>query len=190
MIEIRNLSKSYDDKEVFKDYDLRLKDGGLYVLSGASGAGKTTLLRLISGLEKPDKGEIVFSGDLSDHGIPGVVFQEDRLCEDFNAVENVMMACKGITEREASEELLMLLQKDCLNKPVKDLSGGQKRRVALIRALAKERDYYLLDEPLNALDKENVEKVIDYILKKRKGKLMIIASHNMEKPDGCEIIHI
>ncbi|MCR4715997.1 MAG: ATP-binding cassette domain-containing protein [Lachnospiraceae bacterium] len=179
MIEFKNISKSYNDLVVFDKLNIKFEEGKCYLLTGISGIGKTTLLRLILGLEKADSGEIIFSDEIknSDEGV-GVVFQEDRLLEDFSSIENVMLTKANAKKEDAINELKKLLDESLINKPVKKLSGGQKRRVSIVRALAFSRDFYILDEPFNGLDEGNKDKVISYIKEKQKDKLIIIASHD------------
>lgn len=146
MIRIQNLCKSYGGKPVLRQYSLTVQ--GPLVLMGPSGCGKTTLLRCLMGLERPDSGTITGVGKLA------AVFQEDRLCPQLNAVDNICLTGNGLRREDAKRELCNLgFTADDLCKPARKLSGGQKRRVALLRALLCEGAQTLLfDEPTTGMD--------------------------------------
>lgn len=180
MIELIRVSKSFGNEQVLHELSLRLKDGGIYRITGESGIGKTTLLRLILGLEKPDVGTIRFTENCAENRSPGVVFQEDRLCENFTAVENITMTDRRIGREAARASLLEILPEEALNKPVGLLSGGQKRRVAIARAMTAEHAFFVLDEPFNGLDEENRQQVMRYILAHRRGRTVIFAAHDAD----------
>ena len=121
---ITNLSKSYGETVVFRDFSARLPFGETTVITGVSGGGKTTLLRLILGLETPDGGEIA--------GVPArraAVFQEDRLCPQLTALENVLLTAGRKKEREARDILARLGLGESLAVPAAELSGGMRRRL-------------------------------------------------------------
>ncbi|MBR6222761.1 MAG: ABC transporter ATP-binding protein [Lachnospiraceae bacterium] len=174
-ISLKNVTKAYDKNEVIKDYDLVIPEGDVHYITGPSGSGKTTLLRLIAGLEKPDKGSI--------EGVPeriGMVFQEDRLVETLSAVENVylVLSRKDADRKVIKEHLLMVgLSKDQLDNPVSTFSGGMKRRVAVVRAMMSDSELVLLDEPFSGLDEDTKTLVTDYIMKQKKGRTLMIATH-------------
>ena len=106
------------------------------------------------------------------------VFQEDRLCESFSAVDNVLMtADASMTRKDAEQELRELLPQETLNRPVSTLSGGQKRRVAICRALCAPSDLLILDEPFTGLDAGTKSDVIRYLKKKSAGKLTLLSTH-------------
>ena len=155
-IEAEHLFKSYDGKNVLNDFSLDISSDSSYVITGESGAGKTTFLRILLGLEKPDQGRVRLLGDYKYSRVnAGVVFQEDRLCEAFSAVDNVAMVSKKLSPRIAREELEKLLPADQLDKPVCELSGGMRRRVCIIRACIVPSDVIIMDEPFTGLDEEN-----------------------------------
>lgn len=123
-IEAEHIYKSYSGKPILQDFSLDVSSDSSYVLTGESGVGKTTFLRILLGLEKPDAGRVRLLGDYKYSRVnAGVVFQEDRLCEGFSAVENVAMVNRRLSERIAREELEKLLSADQLDKPVYELSG-------------------------------------------------------------------
>lgn len=168
------ISKNYGDKCVLNGYSAVYRTGETYTLREASGWGKTTLFRIISGLEKCDAGEITITGKSGGTKL-SYLFQEDRLCEDYNAVKNVALVCGS--EKKARSILLRLLNEEDLDKAVKELSGGQKRRVAIARAYSIKSDIILLDEPFNGLDDQNKQAVKTFMEEEGKGRITIVASH-------------
>lgn len=174
---IKNVSKSYGEKHVLTDYSDVIKAGEIKLYDWESGAGKTTLFKLINGEEAIDFGTI----DKKDAEV-SILFQEDRLCTQYSAIKNVEMITGD--GDDASFELLKLLDEDVIRRPVSELSGGQKRRVALVRAVVSDADIYLLDEPFNGLDDNNRKKAMEYIEDKLKGKIVLIATHIMESDDN------
>ncbi len=191
MIEFRNVTKSYEGKPVLQDLNLKLEDGKTYILTGVSGIGKTTLLRLILGLEKEDAGRILREEPDAGEGLTaGVVFQEDRLCEDFDPVTNVKMACPGMSRDRVESRLRDLLPEDALSRPVRELSGGQRRRVAVCRAMAGDHACYVLDEPFNGLDEETRKRTIAFIRREAEGRMLILAVHDLEGLEFGEEIRL
>ena len=142
---------------------------------GESGSGKTTLLRILLGLEEADHG--TFEG-LSRPVI--CLFQEDRLFEDFAVLKNIRAAAP----HASTEEILCHLNELGLNgeekRPVRTLSGGMKRRVALIRAVLARSETLLLDEPFKGLDEETAKKAADYLLRHQNGRTVILVTHEKE----------
>ncbi len=185
MIKLKNVYKSFDEKQVLKDFSMSVNDGERVCIMGPSGCGKTTIINLLLGIEKPDSGEVVCPR-------ASVVFQENRLCEDFSAVTNVKLVMPKV-DIEAAEELLCgLMLKDDMYKPVREFSGGMKRRTALARALACEREVLLLDEPFKGLDTETRATVADFINKKTAGKTLLLVSHDRAEAEllGARIIEL
>ncbi len=178
-LKIKDLSKAFGNLEVLNQVSLTLPSGPIHCLMGPSGSGKTTFLRILLGLEQADSGTI--------EGLRGkrasAVFQEDRLCEAFSPVENVAMVLPGSVSRNrkgAYEELLSLLPEESLSRPVSTLSGGMKRRVAIVRALSAPSDMIVMDEPFTGLDEATKGSVIRYILNRSAGKLVIVSTHQEE----------
>lgn len=186
---ITDLCKTFDDNEVLKNVNITLKDNSIYCLMGASGIGKTTLLRILMGLEHAD------SGSISGIDIKSIscMFQEDRLIHDLSAIDNVRIVLRGKNNRdEISNNLLSILPDDSLDMPVSSLSGGMKRRVALARALSYPGKLIILDEPFTGLDKDTKLNVIDYILKMRNNRTLLITTHGTDDANllGAEIIKL
>lgn len=190
-IVIKNLSKSFDGRLVLNDLDMELTSGNTYCLMGASGIGKTTFLRILLGLEQPDSGNVTHKGCTGPDCRMTAVFQEDRLCEAFSALDNVLLAAGKNPEREAVyKELCRLLPEESVTRPVSTLSGGMKRRVAILRALLAPSYAIVMDEPFTGLDEDTKQIVIDYIKEKTRDKLLIVVTHQEEDVtalDGCLI---
>jgi NitT/TauT family transport system ATP-binding protein len=173
-IKIDNLSKSYGDKNVLSDFSAVIEEGTCTVLMGPSGCGKTTLLRILMGLEQADGGKI--------SGIPeriAAVFQENRLCEEFSAVTNVAMVLdRKIPEETIRQHLSRIGLSDSQDQPVSELSGGMKRRVAIVRALLADAELLLLDEPFKGLDEATKREVMDYFMEQSAGKTSLVVTHD------------
>lgn len=167
------VSKSYGDKTVLQDFSAVYKHGEIYYLTSPSGSGKTTLLRLLCGLEKTDRGMIRITK--AEEAFFSMVFQEDRLCMDYSALKNVEMVTGD--RKKAEEALCLLLEEDAIDKPCSQLSGGMKRRVALVRAMEAESDCVLLDEPFTGMDTETKDRAEAYIRDRQQGRIVIMATH-------------
>ena len=178
-IEIKALSHRFGDKIIFENYDLCLQDGGLYGLTAPSGRGKTTLLRILMGLQVPDHGSLSTGVRYS------AVFQTDRLLPGKNAVEQLLFVRGSRIDRNAAEAFLRdLLPENSLDQPVAELSGGMQRRVAIARALWAESDCVLMDEPFTGLDEDTLRHTADFILSERKGRTLLLSTHQKELLDG------
>ena len=167
------VSKRFGEQVILKRTDAQWEQGGIYFLTGPSGSGKTTILKLLAGLETPDEGQVEGTDEIS------MVFQEDRLCEAYSAVKNLEMITGNASM--ARKELEKLLAAEALDKPCGQLSGGMKRRVAVVRALTAASNTVLLDEPFTGLDGENRQRTVEYILENRRGRTFLIASHHREE---------
>ena len=177
-IKIENLSKSYDDKQVFQNLNMELEEGKITCIMAPSGKGKTTLLRILIGLEKADCGTVT---GIKEKNI-SVVFQEDRLCENLNVLSNIRLVQKEKIEIREGLEAVGLL--DCCHQSVRELSGGMKRRVAILRALYAKWDILFLDEPFKGLDKETKERVIEFLRKSCEGKTVICITHEEKEAEA------
>ncbi len=178
-IQLHDIWKSFSGKEILKGINWEIGSDDCFLLTGPEGSGKTLLLRLILGLEKADKGSVNLLGDYKyDTVNAGVVFQEDRLCEPFSAVENVAMVNERLSEKVAGEELSKFLPSDRLFVPVCELDEVERRLVVMIRACIIPSDILLLDEPFRGMDKELREKAIRYIRNKAGHKGIVFAGRD------------
>lgn len=188
-INIEGICKAYDGRAVLQDLSMTLEKGQCYCLMAPSGAGKTTLFRLLMGLETADRGRItgIAPGDIA------VMFQEDRLLMHLSPVQNVLPVCTEKPDlQQIRKNLLRILPAECLEQPVRELSGGMKRRVALARALYYPGRLILLDEPFTGLDRETKEAVIHYLQIHRNGRTLLMATHDREDAEllDAEILHL
>lgn len=200
MIEIRNLRKKFGDNEVLKGINIDIKKGNVIAIIGPSGTGKSTLLRCINALERADEGTIKineFNADFSNinkndiHTLrtrTSMVFQNSNLYRNKTALENIMeplITVKKIEKREAEKTAIKLLEKvgmyDKKDSYPETLSGGEKQRVGIARAMGVEADIMLFDEPTSALDPELVNEVLDVIKSlANQHTTMLIVTHEMK----------
>ncbi len=205
MIIIRNITKRFDQLEVLRGINLEIPDGQVVSIVGASGAGKTTLLQIMGTLDKPNTGTIeIDDTDVSRMSQTqlanfrnqkiGFVFQFHQLLPEFTALENVMIpafiAGKSKKEaRERAEELLqfMGLSERAEHKP-NELSGGEKQRVAVARALVNNPSVVMADEPSGSLDTHNKEELhrLFFDLRDRYGQTFIIVTHDEQLAAQCD----
>ncbi len=185
MIRLKNVYKSFGENRVLEDFSMSVARGERVCIMGPSGCGKTTIINLLLGIETPDKGEVVCPR-------ASAVFQENRLCEDFSAVTNVKLVMPKADVKAAEELLCELMLENDMYKPVREFSGGMKRRTALARALACEREVLLLDEPFKGLDTETRAIAARFINKKAAGKTLLLVSHDRAEAEllGAKIIEL
>ena len=177
-IKVDHVSKAYGEQQILRDLCCVFPEGKTTCIRGRSGCGKTTLIRLLLGLDIPDKGKIEV---ISDRKI-SAVFQEDRLCENLSAASNIRLVCtETISDRELEEAYKAVALTEVWQKPVRELSGGMRRRVSILRALLADSDCVIMDEPLRGLDEKTRTKTIDYILKKTEGKTLIFVTHEEQE---------
>ncbi len=186
-IRIKNVSKTYGEKQVLSQLSKEFPAGETTVIMGASGCGKTTLLRILLGLEMPDSGEVT--------GMPekvSVLFQEDRLCEDGSAYENIALVLerrktrvqKDAQRRKIEQEAAQVsITAEDLTQNVMELSGGMRRRIALLRALLYDADCVILDEPFKGLDAATKEIVMQYVKEKVAGRTTFLVTHEQAEAD-------
>lgn len=197
MINIQGITKSFGNLQVLKGIDLHIGKGEIVSIVGPSGAGKTTLLQIIGTLDRPDSGSVTVDGinvsglstnklsDFRNRHI-GFVFQFHQLLPEFTALENIMIpafiAGKGRSEAEArAEELLQFLGlADRANHKPNELSGGEKQRVAVARALVNEPAVILADEPSGSLDTKNKAELhqLFFDLRDKFGQTFVIVTHD------------
>lgn len=194
MLELKNISKKFKDKEILSNFNLKVEENKILAIVGPSGGGKTTLLRMLAGLESIDSGEIIFNGEnlplneLEKKNLLGFVFQDFQLFPHMTVLENLVISpiqTMGIKKDEAEAKAIKLLEQLGLEKHYKSypysLSGGQKQRVALARAMMIEPKIIGYDEPTSALDPElrlEVEKLI--LQNKKLGITQIVVTHDLQ----------
>ncbi len=177
-VQLLHISKQFEEKIVLNNLSLTFLEGTVNCLMGASGSGKTTIINLIMGIQRPDKGEILGCRNRR----IGAVFQEERLIEHWDAVRNIRLVCdNNVTTEQVEQELQKLGIEDVKNKPVRNFSGGMRRRVALVRAILAPSDILIMDEPFKGLDEELKKQVIEYVKKNVAGKTVIIVTHEKEE---------
>ena len=175
-IVITDLSKAYGEKAVLQHLSLTLPAGQITALLAPSGWGKTTLLRLLMGLDLPDQGRIT--------GCPqdlAAVFQEDRLCMDFNPVANIRLPSPALSREDVLEAMEAVGLTGCATQPARELSGGMQRRVSLLRALLSPASCLLLDEPFKGLDEELHRQVLAYTRSQCAGRTVLLVTHREEE---------
>ncbi|GHU50673.1 glutamine ABC transporter ATP-binding protein [Clostridia bacterium] len=197
LLEIKGLTKIFDDKTILAGVDLTISKGEVAVVIGPSGCGKTTLLKCINGLESHEDGSIFMDGmQLGGSGLPwtqvrqkiGMVFQSYDLFPHMNILDNILLGPLRVQKRsrteaeaQADELLLRVGLLDRKNDYPRQLSGGQKQRIAIVRALCMNPEIMLFDEVTASLDPEMVREVLDVMLGlARQGMTMIIVTHEME----------
>ncbi len=197
MIQLHDIRKSFGSLQVLKGIDLTINQGEIVSIVGPSGAGKTTLLQIIGTLDRADSGRVLFDGvDVSLYNEKqlsafrnehiGFVFQFHQLLPEFSAVENVMMPAltKGDSiadsRRRAMEILDFLGLTDRASHKPSELSGGEKQRVAVARALVNRPQVILADEPSGSLDTQNKEELhrLFFDLRRDLGQTFIVVTHD------------
>lgn len=199
MIHASNITKSFGSLQVLKGIDLDIQQGEVVSIVGPSGAGKTTLLQILGTLEKPDGGSVLINGvdvtKLKDREMSrfrnlhlGFVFQFHQLLPEFTAMENVMIPALIARQskkeaRQRAEELLTFLGlKERLEHKPNELSGGEKQRVAVARALMNHPDVILADEPSGSLDSNNKAELhqLFFDLRDKFNQTFVIVTHDEE----------
>lgn len=199
MIDIKGITKSFGNLQVLKGIDLHINRGEVVSIVGPSGAGKTTLLQIIGTLDKPDSGSVCIDGvdvstpdkkklsDFRNRHI-GFVFQFHQLLPEFTAIENIMIPAfiagksKGEAKKRAQELLEFMGLTDRADHKPAELSGGEKQRVAVARALVNNPAVILADEPSGSLDSKNKAELhqLFFDLRDRFGQTFVIVTHDEE----------
>ena len=173
-IKFENVSKSFGDNVVLRDFSLTLPDSGVVSFMGPSGYGKTTLLRLLSGLEVPDSGQII-----ADYNRLTMVFQGDRLLSGVTALGNILAVLDEKNEKLAFRWLDDMGLGDSANLLPSELSGGMRRRLSIARAMAFGGDFVLLDEPFAGLDDVTRERIYPFLFGGgNSSRLTILVTHD------------
>ncbi|MBR5472905.1 MAG: ABC transporter ATP-binding protein [Clostridia bacterium] len=176
MIELKNISFSYGEQQILNNFNLNVNEGECVQLYGTSGSGKTTVLRIILGLENVIIGNVIVPQKIS------TVFQEDRLLENKDVLSNVRLVIPNEKYPIADALIKEFGLWDDRKKRVSQLSGGMKRKVAIIRAIVYDGDALILDEPFNGLDSDN-KKIIAQVIKREflnKSKPVLLITHIKE----------
>lgn len=203
MITANNITKTFGQFTALRGVNLSIEKGEFVSIIGASGAGKTTLLQILGTLDKPDKGEVTINGTnvfaLSDDEQAafrnkhiGFVFQFHQLLPEFTALENIMIPAliakrdKTEAEREAKELLTFMNLSERADHKPSELSGGEKQRVAVARALINKPDVLLADEPTGSLDSKNKQDIHRLFcqLQQEMGQTLVVVTHDMEMASG------
>jgi polar amino acid transport system ATP-binding protein len=196
LLEIQDIHKKFDNKEILKGVSLSLHKGEVIVVLGPSGCGKSTLLRCLNGLEEIQSGDIKFKDESLTNKIIdwqkvreniGMVFQNYELFPHMTVIENILLGPLKVQKRNKSEALCkaeeLLTRVGLLDRKdsyPRQLSGGQKQRIAIVRALCMNPEIILFDEVTASLDPEMVREVLEVILDLAKeGMTMVIVTHEM-----------
>ena len=197
-IDLSNVCFSYNkgvDEELINDLSLHIPAGDRACIMAPSGTGKTTLLNLITGGLKPDSGSVSFEVDTGD-GIKdtdghesvniSMVFQEDRLCSEYTAAYNIALGLKRHSRpglEDIRKNLEQVGMEESLFTDVKELSGGMKRRTAIVRAVMSPGQVLILDEPFASLDEELKDRTAEYIIENLNGRTLVVVSHDEKDAD-------
>ena len=197
ILEIKNVTYNYSNskEKVLSSVNQKFEIGKFYAIIGKSGAGKSTLLSLLAGLDKPQKGQILFKGnDIEKDGYSNhrknnisLVFQNYNLIDYLTPLENVRLVNKNASETILFE---LGLDKSQINRNVMRLSGGQQQRVAIARALVSEAPIILADEPTGNLDGDTADEIIEILKKlaKERNKCVIVVTHSKEVANSADIV--
>lgn len=189
MLKLDNISKKYDGKSVTEGLNYSFEDGKIYMIQGDSGCGKSTLLRMIAGLEKPDSGT-VSTGKVS------MSFQNHNLIPGLNVLENVLLGSSSenksygnakayyVEKTNLAKETLSKLGIDDPSKFPNEISGGMASRAGVARALMRDAEVYLFDEPFAGLDSNAIENTAAIIREKCKGRIVIVINHDSVSCEG------
>ena len=194
MLELRNISKKFGDKQILKDFNLIVPEKQVLAIVGPSGGGKTTLLRMLAGLETIDSGQVIYNGETLDvaelekRNLLGFVFQDFQLFPHLSVLENLILSpihTMNVSKDEAEEKAQGLLARLGLSEHAKaypySRSGGQKQRVALARAMMINPEIIGYDEPTSALDPALRLEVEKLILQNREmGMTQIVVTHDLQ----------
>ncbi|AGU83303.1 amino acid ABC transporter ATP-binding protein [Streptococcus anginosus] len=194
MLELKNISKHFGEKQIISDLNLKVPEKQILAIVGPSGGGKTTLLRMLAGLETIDSGDIIYNGEelpldeLEKRNLLGFVFQDFQLFPHLTVLENLTLSpikTKNVAKEDAEKKAINLLTRLGLAEHVNaypySLSGGQKQRVALARAMMIDPEIIGYDEPTSALDPELRLEVEKLILQNRElGMTQIVVTHDLQ----------
>lgn len=204
-IELKKIYKSYEKRkskiEVIKEFSYKFEPNNMYLIKGESGTGKTTLMSLIGLLDYPDSGEILFNkkrvDNLKEKELCNIrkndisfLFQDYNLLEKMTVYENIKIVFEENKEKEVEKrindvlDLLKLSHRK--NHLASELSGGEKQRVTLARAIVKEHSILICDEPISNLDESNAKTIIEILKQSKKDKLVIVSCHTDDFDNICD----
>jgi len=207
IIELKNIKKSFGNKQVFDNLNLEVKKGEILAIVGESGKGKTTLLNIIGLIEKADSGDIIINNvkNPSINKSDGIkilreditfLFQNFALIDEKDVKYNLQIALRYVNKsKKEKNDLLKKALKEVglehyLDNKIYQLSGGEQQRVAIARALLKPSKIILADEPTGSLDEKNKEKVLELLFKlKELGKTIIVVTHDLGLADRCDRVY-
>ena len=207
MLELRNVSKSYGDNDVLKAVNFVARKGDFITITGGSGSGKTTLLNIISGIERPSKGDVIINGFnnpkpnsckmqkiIREHN--NKMFQNFALIENDTVIGNLMLALtySKKTKQEKRKEIMRVLNAVELggaeDRKIYTLSGGEQQRVAMARVLLSPKDILLADEPTGSLDDENKYRVIQFLNEvSQSGVIVVVVTHDRVVAESSHICY-
>lgn len=192
IITLENVSKSYKDRTIVDNVSYSFEKGKCYGIIGRNGSGKSVLMKLIAGFAYPDSGKITIRGktlkkDIDFVDDAGVIINSPEFINSMSGLNNLLYLAdirKKINKEKVIEVLRTLGLENAMNKRVATYSLGMKQRLRLAQAIMEEPDLLILDEPMNALDKDAVQEVRELLLSlKEDGKTLIVTSHNSEDID-------
>lgn len=198
---LTNINKVFNKNQrneriILKDFNLKIKGPGLYLLTGESGRGKTTLLNIISGYEKVDSGVVSYNEltTKKNNSSFSYLFQKANLIEKYTVRENLMLYSKikriDFNYELAGELLNKLSVEEQLNKKVVELSGGEKSRISLIKTIMMNKEVILVDEPENGLDEVSLQMIVKEIIELSKTKIVIVATHNKNMFSNASYVNV
>lgn len=190
MLELKNITKKFD-RVIFDNLSIRFPNKGFVLIIGESGCGKSTLFNIILGIESVDEGEIIYNDTILKKenfkefrkNEIGAIFQDYGLIEYYTIKQNLLLSIMNIKNKITDNDLINILKKVGINKKLnticKNLSGGEKQRVAIARSLLIDKNIIICDEPSGSLDNENGEKILSFLKEESKERLVICISHNL-----------
>jgi len=196
MLELKQISKRFGDKQILSDFNLLVPEKQIVAIVGPSGGGKTTLLRMLAGLETIDSGQIVYNGEnlpldaLEKRNLLGFVFQDFQLFPHLSVMENLILSpikTMNVTKEEASKKAMSLLERLGLEQHADaypfSLSGGQKQRAVIARMFASDPDIFVLDEPTTGMDAGSKDEFYELMHHSahHHGKAVLMITHDPEE---------
>ena len=207
MIELKNIKKSFGNKEILNNVNLKVNKGEMIAIMGGSGSGKSTLLNIIGLIEKPDSGDVILNNKryskiygkqvtLAHRNLIGYIFQNFALVDNETVSENLDIALEYVNKNKKEKQLAKqkVLEyvglSDKMDNKVYELSGGEQQRVSLARVMLKPCEIILADEPTGSLDEETSKEILQILKQLNKnGKTILIVTHNVNIANECDKIY-